>query len=204
MNKKTQIAIATANDHKFQEIKQILEGIPVSLRCLKDFPGIPPIAEDGSSFQENALIKARAVYRHTGLLTLADDSGLEVDALGLEPGILSARYAGKGHDYAANNRKLLRALKDVPEKRRGAQFRCMVAIVGKEIERVVEGVVRGRIIDRQRGQKGFGYDPLFVPEGFDKTFAELGEGVKNRISHRAKGFGRAREILQELGLKGNL
>ena len=192
------LVIATSNAHKLEEINYILNGVFKEILSLKNFPELGPIREIGTSFRENALLKARTVYRHTGLLTLADDSGLEVDALKGAPGIYSARFAGREHDYAANNRKLLQELKNIPDEKRGAQFRCVVAIVGENIDRVAEGIVPGRIIHEMRGSGGFGYDPLFIPEGFDRTYAELGEAVKNRISHRAIAFNKAKEILLEL------
>jgi XTP/dITP diphosphohydrolase len=192
------LVIATSNTHKLEEINYILDGVAEEILSLKNFPEIGPIWETGSSFKENALLKARTVYRHTGLLTLADDSGLEVDALNSAPGIFSARFAGREHDYAANNRKLLQELKNVPDEKREAQFRCVVAIVGKNIKQVVQGIVPGHIIHEVRGSGGFGYDPLFIPEGFDRTYAEMGEAVKNRISHRAIAFTKAKEILLEL------
>ena len=192
------LVIATSNAHKLEEINYILDGVAEEILSLKNFPEISPIRETGASFRENALLKARTVYRHTGLLTLADDSGLEVNALNGAPGIYSARFAGREHDYAANNRKLLQELKNIPDEKRGAQFRCVVAIVGENIDRVAEGIVPGHIIHEMRGSGGFGYDPLFIPNGFDRTYAELGESVKNRISHRAIAFTRAKEILLEL------
>jgi XTP/dITP diphosphohydrolase len=192
------LVIATSNTHKLEEINYILDGVTEEILSLKNFPEIGLIRETGSSFEENALLKARTVYRYTGLFTLADDSGLEVDALNGAPGIFSARFAGREHDYGANNRKLLQELKNVPAEKRGAQFRCVVAIVGKNIEQVVQGIVPGHIIREVRGSGGFGYDPLFIPEGFDCTYAELTEAVKNRISHRAIAFTKAKEILLEL------
>jgi XTP/dITP diphosphohydrolase len=192
------IVIATANKHKLSEIFQILAGMKGKILSLADFPDIPPIEESGSSFQENALIKARIVYQSTRCLTLADDSGLEVDALDGEPGIYSARYAGKSHDYHANNQKLLQEMHEVPDNHRTAQFRCVVAMVGAKIEEVVEGIVQGKIIRELRGTKGFGYDPLFVPKGLNETFAELGEKAKNKMSHRAKAFLKARRIIENL------
>jgi XTP/dITP diphosphohydrolase len=194
----TTLVIATSNTHKLEEIIYILNGVFKEILSLKNFPELGPIRETGTSFRENALLKARTVYRHTGLLTLADDSGLEVDALKGAPGIYSARFAGREHDYAANNRKLLQELKNIPDEKRGAQFRCVVAMVGENIDRVAEGIVPGHIIHEMRGSGGFGYDPLFIPNGFDRTYAELGESVKNRISHRAIAFTRAKEILLEL------
>lgn len=195
---KQRIVLGTHNTHKLLEISQILHGLPVEILTLNDFPDLPEAEETGQTFVENALLKARAAFAHTGLFALADDSGLEVEALHGAPGIYSARYAGVEKDYAANNRKLLEALKDVPEARRGAQFRCVAAIVGPGLEEVVEEVVRGRIIHELRGNKGFGYDPLFVPEGYAHTFGELGEEIKNRISHRARAFRKAREILEKV------
>ena len=192
------IVIATSNTHKLAEIKSILGNQSRQILSLQDFPEIIPIAETGYTFQENALLKARTVFEHTLLLSLADDSGLEVDALSGDPGIISARYAGKEHDYAANNRKLLKELLQVPAGQRGAQFRCVVAIVGKGIEKIVEGIVRGHIIEELRGTGGFGYDPLFIPEGYQKTYAELGEKIKNRISHRAIAFQKAKVVVEQL------
>lgn len=198
------IVIATANKNKFEEISQILKGIASNILSLQDFPQIKAIEENGSSFQENSLIKARNVFGETGLLTLADDSGLEVDALNGAPGIHSARYAGEPLDYQVNNRKLLQDLHEIPDHQRAAQFRCVVAIVGPKIEQVVEGIVTGRIIRELRGDKGFGYDPLFVPDGFEQTFAELGEEIKNQMSHRARAFLKARKILEDLSDQMNL
>ncbi len=192
------IVIATANVHKLNEIIHIMQNPSWHFFSLRDFPEIPPIAETGSTFHENALLKARTVFRHTSLLTLADDSGLEVEALNGAPGVYSARFAGTESDYAANNRKLLDSLRNIPPQKRGAQFRCVAAVVGPNVERTVEGVVRGHIIEELRGSGGFGYDPLFIPEGYHQTYAELGEEIKNRISHRAIAFTKARKIIEEL------
>ena len=192
------LVIATSNKHKLSEIISVLANPSWQILSLQDFPEIDPIAETASTFRENALLKARTVFRHTSLLTLADDSGLEVDALAGAPGVTSARYAGPEHDYAANNRKLLKALRGISTGGRQAQFRCVVAIVNKDYEKVVEGIVRGHIIQELRGNGGFGYDPLFVPDGYDKTYAELGEGIKNRISHRAIAFRKALILVEQL------
>jgi len=193
-----QLVIATSNKRKLNEINSVLADTSWQILSLQDFPEIKPIAETGSTFRENALLKARTVFQHTLLLTLADDSGLEVDALAGAPGVTSARYAGPEHDYAANNCKLLKSLEGIPAGQRQAQFRCVVAIVGNGIEKIVEGVVRGQIIQELRGRSGFGYDPLFVPDGYDKTYAELGEGIKNRISHRAIAFRKALILVEQL------
>ena len=189
------IVIATHNRHKLAEIRKILSGYPVALLSLDDVADMPDVAETGTTFEENALLKARAVHRHTGLLTLSDDSGLEVMALKGAPGVYSARYAGSEKSTSANNRKLLEALAGVPLDQRRAQFRCVVAIVGEGLEATVEGVVQGYIAEAPRGEGGFGYDPLFIPDGYEKTFAELGEVTKNQISHRAKAFRAAADFL---------
>ena len=192
------IVIATSNCHKLREIRDILTGLPAHILSLQDFPEISPIEETGKTFRENAFLKARTVYQKTALLTLADDSGLEVDALNGAPGIYSARYAGKERDYQSNNHKLLQELITVPDAQRGAQFRCVVSITGSAIEKFSEGIVRGHIIRELRGKGGFGYDPLFVPEGFSETYAELGEEIKNKISHRALAFQNTRNILEKI------
>jgi XTP/dITP diphosphohydrolase len=197
MDSLKKIVIATANSHKLREIEQILSGIPARILSLKDYPEIPPIIESGESFRENAWIKAKTVHHHSGLLSLADDSGLEVDALDGAPGIYSARFAGPEKNYSENNIKLLTVLKNTPIERRGAQFRCVVSIIGPDIEKFAEGIVRGKIIGALRGSAGFGYDPLFVPDGYEQTFAELGDVLKNQISHRARAFQAAREIVEK-------
>ncbi len=191
------ILLATRNKHKVEEIQHIWTNLPLRLLSLEDFPEIPEIEETGATLEENALLKAKTVFHHTRLLTIADDSGLEVDFLEGAPGVYSARYAGPAHDYAANNRKLLDALKDADDSQRRARFRCAAAIVGEDIEATVEGVVHGRIIRELRGQRGFGYDPLFVPDGYKQTFAELGESIKNQISHRSRAFRKAERVLHD-------
>ncbi|NOX37724.1 MAG: XTP/dITP diphosphatase [Calditrichaeota bacterium] len=196
--KHPEIIFATRNPHKVAEVQSILNEYGIQIRSMDEVLEIPDIEESGQTFEENALLKARTVFAHTGKWCLADDSGLEVDALNGAPGIYSARFAGVPHDYQANNEKLLEMLKDVPDPRRGAQFRCVVAIVGPNFSTTVEGIVRGHIIHEPRGNKGFGYDPLFVPEGYQQTFAELGETIKNRISHRAIAFRKAATILLRL------
>ncbi len=192
------IVFATRNAHKVKEVTEILGDLPIKILTLQEFPQIGEILETGKSFEENALIKARTAYQATGLLSMADDSGLEVDALNGAPGIYSARYAGEGHDYQANNKKLLEELRDVPPEKRTARFRCVVAIVGPDVESTVEGVIHGRIADKPRGHKGFGYDPIFIPEGYRQTFAQLGESIKNKISHRARAFQKAAQVLETI------
>lgn len=187
------LVLATRNAHKVREIGQILGG-GLSLRSLADFEGSPEVPEEGETFEANAVRKATAVARALGLPAMADDSGLEVDALGGAPGVRSARFAGDGATAEENNAKLLRMLKDAPEGRRAARFRCVIAVAWPDgTVRTAEGACEGRIAEAPRGAGGFGYDPLFVPEGYGQTFAELGEEVKNRISHRGRALRAARE-----------
>ena len=183
------LVLATANQHKLIELTRILAAghVDVTLASLTEFPGAPDVAETGATFAENALLKARAIAEFTGLPAVADDSGLCADALNGMPGVLSARWSGRHGDDAANLRLLLAQLADVPDERRGAQFVCAAALVlpgGRE--HVSEGVVRGSLIREPRGQNGFGYDPIFVPESAPITTAEMDPADKDRISHRGK------------------
>ena len=185
------LLLATRNAHKLAEIRAMLPG--VDLVGTDAFPGVPDPAETGATFEENARIKAEAWRDATGLPALADDSGLEVEALGGAPGVLSARYAGTHGDTAANNAKLLRALEGVPAERRGARFVCALALaLPGGATRTLRGECRGRIVEAGRGAGGFGYDPLFVPEGEALTFGELPVETKARLSHRARAFAEAR------------
>jgi len=181
------ILIATTNRGKLREAQCILSGLPVTLVTLDDFPGLPSAVEDADTFEGNAERKALHYARLTGLLTLADDSGLEVDTLGGAPGVFSARFAGRQGDDAANNAKLIAQLVDVPMEKRTARFRCAVAladpggILGMEC-----GSFEGLIVDDPHGNNGFGYDPHFYVPELGMTAAELPPAQKNRISHRAK------------------
>lgn len=196
MNK---LVIASRNRGKIAEYGEMLRDLPVEILSLADFPDLPEVRETGRTFRENALIKARAAAAATGLIALADDSGLEVDYLNGAPGVYSSRYAGPEQDDEANNRKLLAALEGVPMALRGARFRCVIAIVTPEgREFLSEGVCEGRISLALRGRAGFGYDPLFLVPSLGKTFAELGPEVKNRISHRAQALRAARDMLRRL------
>ncbi len=184
---KEPLVLATKNRDKIREMREILAPLGIPLLTLTDFEAWEDIPEEGDSFRANALAKARAVAGFTGRRALADDSGLEVVRLGGEPGIHSARYAGPSGDYEANNRKLLEALAGVPLAERHARFVCWAALVSPEgEEHVEEGVVEGTIITEPRGPGGFGYDPLFVPEGEERTMAELAPKEKNAISHRTR------------------
>ncbi len=198
MTELPEVLFATRNQHKVEEVRIILKDLPLNMLTALDFPEIPDVEETGETFVENALLKARTLYNITGKLTMADDSGLEVDALDGAPGIYSARYAGPGHRHDLNNTKLLDALAGVPIEQRTAGFRSVVAIVGDGAEHVVEGVIRGHITEQLYGGGGFGYDPIFVPDGHEITFAEMSSKEKNRISHRALAFRQARDVLQDL------
>ena len=183
-----QLIVATRNAHKTREIQRIL-GPAFTVTDLSAHPEIPDIRETGKSFEENAMLKAVGASRHLPGLIVADDSGLEVDALGGAPGIFSARYAGENATDKQNVDRLLDELaRTGTEKTRGsARFRCVIALARQgELLRTFEGIVEGTIVERARGLHGFGYDPIFVPRGFEETFAELPAEVKNTISHRAK------------------
>ncbi len=180
------LVVATKNPGKLREIREIL-GSEVRLLSPADFPDVGDIVEDGRTFEANAIKKALAVAYHTGHVSLADDSGLEVDALDGAPGVYSARFAGEKATDEQNNRKLLRLLEDTPDEQRTARFRCVIA-VGKPDGTVqtAQGTAEGRILHGPRGTGGFGYDPLFLVSGERRTFAELQAEEKNRLSHRGK------------------
>jgi len=192
--------VATRNPHKTRELQQIL-GAKFTVRDLHAHPEISEIAETGTSFQENAKLKALAVSTKLPGLVIADDSGLEVDALGGAPGIYSARYAGTNATNKERIDKLLEELArvDATKKQRGARFRCVLALVRNgEVLGTFEGIVKGQIADRPRGSRGFGYDPIFIPEGFEQTFGELPKEVKNATSHRAKAIRALADKLRRL------
>jgi XTP/dITP diphosphohydrolase len=186
------ILIASRNAHKIQEIREIFDLPGVEWVSTAEFPELHDVVEDGDTFEANAIKKATELARATGLWALADDSGLEVVALGNAPGVYSARYAGEPCNHANNNAKLLRELEGVAD--RSARFRC-VAALSDPSGRVdtVSGSCPGHISDALRGAQGFGYDPLFVPEGHERTFAEMGNEEKNQLSHRGRAMTRAKE-----------
>ena len=176
------LVVATHNAHKVEELNAILGGLVDGLELL-GYDGPEPI-EDGASFLENALIKARAAYAHTGLPSMADDSGIAVEILGGAPGIFSARWAG-GRDNVQNRRLLLAQLADVPAQNRAASFVCTIALVGPEGEISFTGIWPGSVAFEEQGEHGFGYDPVFIPEGYEVTAAQLEPEVKNSMSHRS-------------------
>lgn len=194
-----EIIIATGNRHKVSEIKDILKDLDIKITPMTDFPDYPRIVEDGKTLEENAAKKAREAALFFKKWAIADDTGLEVPYLNGEPGIFSARYAGIGCTYEDNNKKLLSALKDAPPDKRSAVFRCAIAISSPEGETVfAQGRIFGIISEHAAGNKGFGYDPIFFIPQQNKTFAELEEDLKNKISHRALALQKAKEIIKNL------
>jgi len=180
------IVLATHNEDKCAEMSALLSSFSIEILSLEDFPEIGEIIEDGTTLEENALIKARTVHSLTGFYAWADDTGLEVNALGGQPGVYSARYAGENCSYSDNIQKLLQEMKNVPEDMRIAHFKTVVALVGKNMELVSEGIVEGKITTIPKGVGGFGYDPVFYVLNKSKTYSEMELIEKNQISHRAK------------------
>ena len=191
------IVLATRNKHKIEEIKTILHDLPLEILTLNDYPDVPVLREDGATFQENSLQKAQAVFQHSKLAALADDSGLEVFYLNGRPGVISARYAGDGASDEMNNEKLLGQIRGVAPRRRKAQFRAVLTLLDDKGVEVTEGICPGTLVESPRGTNGFGYDPIFMPDGFSRTYAELTSEEKNRISHRARALAAMREVLQQ-------
>ena len=189
------IVFATNNAHKLDEVRQVV-GDKFTLVSLRECGIVEDIPENEPTLEGNALAKARYIYERTGADCFADDTGLEVDALGGEPGVRSARYATDGHDDEANKRLLLERLQGV--ENRAAQFRTAVALIMGGKEYLFEGIVRGRIATEQHGEGGFGYDPLFVPEGYDRTFAQMSAEEKNSISHRGRAVRELAKFLAQL------
>ena len=186
------IVFATNNAHKLAEVKAVL-GEGFELVTLKEVGITEDIPETGKTLDENASIKARYVFERTGLDCFADDTGLEVEALNGAPGVRSARYATDGHDFAANNRKLLRELEGVTNRK--ARFRTVISLIRSGVEQQVEGIVNGCIATEESGCEGFGYDPLFIPEGESVTFAEMTADQKNSISHRGRAVAELVKVL---------
>lgn len=191
-----ELLVATQNKGKLAEIAAILNGCVERLYSSADFPNLPPVVEDGETFEDNARKKALGAALATGIPALADDSGLVVDVLGGRPGVYSARFAGDGSSDARNNEKLLQELSSVPSGKRTAAFHCAVALCFPEGTcRIFRGELKGALLERPMGRGGFGYDPLFVPSGHNKTLAELDPDTKNAISHRGKALKGLREFL---------
>jgi XTP/dITP diphosphohydrolase len=195
-----ELVLATHNRHKATELIQLLGGLGVTIRTLDEFPEAPEVVEDGDTCEANAVKKACAIAEYTGLPAVADDTGLEVDALGGRPGVYAARYAGEGATYEDNCRKLLRELMGVPREQRTARFLTVAALaLPSDGIRMVRGTLDGFIAEEASGTAGFGYDPVFLIPELGMTLAQLSVDHKNRISHRAKAFTKMREIVKRLG-----
>lgn len=198
-----ELVVATTNKGKLREIKELLADLGIKITSLVDYPSAPRVDEDGKTFAQNALKKAATIAFYTKKLTLGEDSGLEVKALGNKPGIYSARFSGENATDRKNNLKLLRCLKRVPLKKRNARYRCFAALVdGNRIIDVVSGSCSGLIDLRSKGKNGFGYDPLFYLPQYNKTFGQLDPSIKTKISHRARAFRKIKKILNEYFCRG--
>jgi len=194
-----QVIIATKNAGKAKEFEHIFNQYNVVVKSLLDFDGIEEIVEDGQTFEENALIKARAIAKQFNQVVIADDSGLEVDALDGRPGVYSARYAGEGRNDQANIEKVLSELEGIPTQERSARFVCALALVTPEGEEsVVRGTCEGQILSECLGNEGFGYDPIFYLPELGKTMAQIPKSQKNVLSHRAEAFKKLQDILMKL------
>lgn len=192
------LIVASNNNHKIQEIKEILKPLGVDIVSMREAGIDIEIVEDGSTFEENAYKKAKTIYDLTNEAVLADDSGLEVYALNNAPGVYSARFAGEECNYQKNNEKLLRLLDGVSYQERGARFVCVMVLITKEGEVIKSiGTIEGKIATELKGENGFGYDPLFIVPSLNKTFAQLSEDEKNKISHRAKALDNLRNSLKQ-------
>lgn len=199
------LIFATGNAHKAYEVRKMLEGLDVEVLTLKEAGLDIDIVEDGKTFRENSLIKARAVFAASGKAVLADDSGIEIDAFDGAPGVLSSRFMGEDTPYPVKCAAILERMKDVPEEKRGADFRCVMSFIypddnGSETEFVEEGAVYGRIAYAPAGKNGFGYDPIFYLPDMSRSTAELSPEEKNAISHRGNALRAMRKILIEAGL----
>lgn len=194
-----ELLIATGNKGKVAELRLLLAGLPLRLRDLAEFPRALEVAETGQTFADNAALKARGYALQTGLWTLADDSGLEVEALGGAPGVYSARYGGEGLTDADRVEFLLEKLSGTAAGARRARFVCVIAIAdpGGQVRNLSPGTCEGRIVHAPRGKHGFGYDPVFLPDGFERTFGELPAEIKHDISHRARALRAARSFLAD-------
>jgi XTP/dITP diphosphohydrolase len=194
----TNLLIASNNLHKIKEISEILASLNIKILSLKDFPDFPEVEETGSTLEENALLKAKEISEKFSVPTLADDTGLFVDALNGEPGVYSARYSGENATYASNCEKLLNNLKDMDGKERTAVFTSVLCLYINESEHYFfKGNVEGKIIKQAKGTNGFGYDPLFIPKGFAKTYAEMDDAKKNELSHRALALKKFKKFLEK-------
>jgi len=195
---KIDLVIASRNKKKIEELKRLLADLPIVVRAVDEIADVPEVVEDEPTFKANAIKKAVEVAKATGLMALADDSGLEVEYLNGEPGVYSSRYAGIPRDDQRNNEKLLRKMQDVPWEKRDAWFKCVIALATPDGEvETCEGKCVGKIGYQPKGELGFGYDPIFVLPEYDKTLAEIDADLKNEISHRAKALAQVKKVLAE-------
>jgi len=193
------IVLATQNKDKIKEIKEILKRLPLKIITFDKHSRELSVDEDGTTLEENAVKKATSWMKETGKPALADDSGLEVDYLNGEPGVYSSRFAGENATYADNNAKLLKLMNGVEKEKRTARFKCVAALVFPDGKKeLFQGTIEGTIITEPRGTSGFGYDPIFLIPEYNKTFAELGDEIKNKISHRAAAFKKVGNFLQKI------
>jgi XTP/dITP diphosphohydrolase len=191
------LLLATRNSDKIIEIKNALAALPIQIIAADEIPGLPQIIEDQNSLEENAVKKAVVLSKAAGMLTLADDTGLEVDALTGAPGIYTSRYAGENATYADNINKLLKEMQNVPSEQRSARFRCIIAVAFRDYYQTVEGICYGTILQKRQGLGGFGYDPVFFVTALHRTMAELTVEEKNEISHRGIAIRNSIEILKK-------
>ena len=195
---KRKLIVASKNDGKIKEIKKILDGLPIEIISMKEAGIDPDIEENGADFEQNAMLKAQAVYNLTSSMVIADDSGLEIDFLNGAPGVFTSRFAGESTDQSEKNKKIIYLLKDIEPQYRKARFVCSIAFVSEKIKFTVTGSVEGQISEKPEGYNGFGYDPIFYVPEYAKTFAELTENVKNQISHRADALHKLRKKLDNI------
>lgn len=190
--------LATRNQDKIREMISLLSGLKLKIITYREIHSYPRIKETGNTTQENALHKARALHERTGYLSLADDTALEIEALNGAPGVKASRFAGPKASYEENRRKVLDLLNGIPKERRKARFICSIALVGDEVEEVVDGEIDGLITSEEIGKGGFGYDPIFLVPCYGKTFSQMDAGLKNRISHRGKALCQILPLLKKL------
>lgn len=192
-----QLILATRNKHKVIEIKDLLSGLDLDVITLDAFPDIPEVIEDKPTIEGNAEKKAREIFEATGIMSLADDTGLEVDYLNGRPGVYSSRFAGEDATYDMNNEKLLSLLRDVPPEQRRAKFRCVMAVCADHKVDLLEGICEGFILDEKRGEQGFGYDPVFYVPQYNQTFAQMPLQLKNEISHRGRALQKVKAYFEK-------
>ena len=192
------LLLATRNRDKIREIKDLFNELDVEILTLDSFPDVPEVEEDGETLEQNAFKKAKVVNEATGIISVADDTGLEVDYLNGQPGVYSSRFAGENATYDDNVNKLLASLDGVPEEKRTARFRCVISIIGNDINEYVEGSCLGFILTEKRGSQGFGYDPVFYVPKYKQTFSQMPLSLKNQVSHRGLALKQAKSVIERI------